>query len=737
MHEHIKGGLLALASGLAAVGVNAQDQAGGLEEVVVTAERREASLQTVPIAVSALSEETLRNRDVTQSQDLQRFVPSLKMMNNITTPTNLSPSLRGSTVQDASLIVAESPFGIYVDDVYVGRLNGNNVTLADIERVEVLRGPQGTLYGRNTLAGAIKFISREPGDESWLRASAGLGNFDQYLGSVSVGGPISSSWSGSFAAQINNLDNQYHNAVTGQDTGHEQNWATRAKLRYTGGDALDATLSFSYANGENDSLQLVPRVTPGVPANQQFSDKDLVPRTIPSLPGVTLGFYDVATPSITPAPAPITSPPSGETEQTIASLNVSYDFGGVTLRSITGFVKTEDFFSTDFTGYGAILGASTVDDDQFTQELQLLGNWGDRADYLFGVFYLKQDGSQDFGWRLGIPFTTSQIEATTESYSAFGQVNFNLTEALRATVGLRYTKDEKSFDMAQQYLFAPLPPDSVSLDNSYDAWTPKFALDYTVASGGAIDSMMLYVSAARGFKSGGYNGIAIANLNDARSPYFPETNWTYEGGIKTDLLDRRLRINAAYFYNDITDLQLNATVDTGGVLSFPVQNAGEATIQGLEFEISAIPLEGLTVFLNGALLDGKYGNLNPGSAPAQAPVLYGVQPQVPQVPDYSFTLGFDYGHDIPLGSAGGRINFGADWFRTDDYVSAATNDFLVTAYDRFTGYVGLGIGDNWDLRFAVKNIADDDKITSGSRALGGFITLRPRTYMFTVNYSVN
>ena len=180
-----------------------------LEEVVVTAERREASLQTVPIPVTALTKEAIENHQITEAKDLQRFAPSLRMSNNITSPTNLSPSLRGSLQQDASLVVAESPFGIYVDDVYIGRLNGNNVTLADIERVEVLRGPQGTLYGRNTLSGAIKFMTRVPGKNSdWLTAKLGVGNWNQYIANVSAGGMLSDSWAGSFAAQINNKDKQ-------------------------------------------------------------------------------------------------------------------------------------------------------------------------------------------------------------------------------------------------------------------------------------------------------------------------------------------------------------------------------------------------------------------------------------------------------------------------------------------------------------------------------------------------
>ena len=201
---------------LAAPGIGLAQNASGLPEVIVTAERREASLQTVPVAVSALSGDMLKDRQITEYQDLQSFVPSLKMTNNITSPTNLSPSLRGSLQQDASLIVAESPFGIYVDDVYVARLNGNNITLNDIERVEVLRGPQGTLYGRNTLQGAIKFVSRTPGEDSWLNASAGVGNYDQYLINASGGGPFGGGFAGSLAGQYNNKDGQFSNVATGR-----------------------------------------------------------------------------------------------------------------------------------------------------------------------------------------------------------------------------------------------------------------------------------------------------------------------------------------------------------------------------------------------------------------------------------------------------------------------------------------------------------------------------------------
>lgn len=701
---------------------------GGLQEVVVTTQRREESLQRVPVAVTALSMEAIENRQITESRDLQRIVPSLKMNNNVTTPTNLSPALRGSLQQDASLIVAESPFGIYVDDVYIARLNGNNVTLADIERVEVLRGPQGTLYGRNTLAGAIKFISRTPGETRWLDATVGAGNFDQFLGNFSVGGPLGDNWAGSFAAQINNVDGQFYNVAADREWGLQRNWAARGKLRWRGTENFDAVLSVSYSDSENDALPMIPSTTPGVPANRQFTSDDLVPR---------FGFYTVGTPLGPRTPAPLVGPPFGETQQLITSLNLAWTLGnGAALRSITAYVNTDDYFNTDFSGVGAIMAGNQAEVDQYSQELQLQGvAMDDRLNYIAGVYLFREDGTQDFGWQFITPTSQTQSEAKTDSYSVFGQVEYGFADNWRLTAGGRWTRDEKEFQIRQQILPTALPlpilgppTDQVSLENSYNEFTPSLGISWQPDSLGAADSFLWYLKGERGFKSGGYSAIAIFNLNDARTPYGPEKNTTIETGIKTDLFGRLVRINAAYFYAMIDDLTLNATA--GGGTSFPVQNAGDATIQGLEFEISVAPLDGLLLFLNGAISDAKYDRLNPTASPAQAPVAFGVQPTPPQVPDYAASVGFDYTVPVQVGT----FSFGADWFFTDDYVTAATNDFVVKAYDRGNAYLGFGIGEQWDLRLAVKNLGAGNHYTSGSRALGGLIVLPPRSYMLTASY---
>ena len=737
---------LALLQGPAVAQKNAAASTGNvLEEVVVTAERREASLQTVPIPVTAITREAIENHQVTEAKDLQRFAPSLRMSNIITSPTNLSPSLRGSLQQDASLVVAESPFGIYVDDVYIGRLNGNNVTLADIDRVEVLRGPQGTLYGRNTLSGAIKFMTRVPGKNSdWLTAKVGVGNWNQYVASVSAGGMLSDTWAGSFAAQINNKDRQYKNLATSKEQGQEQNVAARFKLHYVGGEHFDALISAAYSDSKNDANQLLPGTSPGVPVNSRYTSDDVILR---------YGSNTLSSANVVHSPAIIGALPKGTTRQTILSANLSYKFDSFTLRSITAYVNTDDFFSTDFGGDGQVLGASNPMADQYTQELQIQGTGiGDRLNYLAGVYYLNEKGAQDFGWNITRsffnvgPVSTSQMKAQTQSVSAFGQFDYKITDALKATAGVRWVSDTKTFHERWQPLFFPGSVPPVDLKNKYTVVTPKFGLDYTVNTQ-AVDSMLLYLSAARGFKSGGYNGINITDNKIADSPYGPESNWTYELGIKTDLLDRKLRINADAFVAKIKDLALNATVinPITGVASFPVQNAGDATVKGLEIETTFLPTENLSLFLNASFLHGKYDRLNSTSAPAvaslpqQAPFVnnnrLGVKAEPPQLPKYTYTVGFDYSRNTQIAGRDGRFKFGADWYRTADYITAATNDFVVTAYNRFNGYVGADVGDNWDVRLTARNLNNDHKVYVGSRGfLGGYLVLPPREIMFSVTY---
>ncbi|MBT8441748.1 MAG: TonB-dependent receptor, partial [Gammaproteobacteria bacterium] len=524
-----------------------------IDVMTITSERTEGNLQEVPIAVTAISQEDLENLQIYEATDLQRYTPSLNMFNNITSPTNLSPSLRGGLQQDASLITAESPFGIYIDDVFVGRLNGNNVQLTDIERVEVLRGPQGTLYGRNTAYGAIRFITRTPDDEFWLNADVGAGNYDQVRVNGSIGGPLGDSWAGSFSAQYNTKDGQFFNVATNEDTNEQENIAARGKIRYRGSDTFDAQLAVSYVESENDSNPLVKGITPNVPSNcadfpsgvcnpsageiAQFTTDDLVWLN---------GEYNVNTPVVQLQPEPpvgsLGDRPRGKTEQSIVSLNLAWDLfdDRLTIKSITGYVGLDDYFHTDFSGntgdpnqFFGFTGASDIKSDQWSQEFQAIGSIGDRLDYIGGIYYLNEDGDQNFGWNGSNlvldddgdpntppaffpgfnPVSGSDLSVETKSIAVYGEASYNFTDRLKGTAGLRWTEDDKDFN-ALFTSFIGIPQTTVPLEGKWSEWTPKFALDYQFDTSGAVDSMLLYGSAARGFKGGGFSAIAIFSPAD-------------------------------------------------------------------------------------------------------------------------------------------------------------------------------------------------------------------------------
>jgi iron complex outermembrane receptor protein len=741
-----------------------------LDEMIVTSEHREADIQDVPIAVTAIGAQEMDSLQIFQTQDLQRYVPSLNMFNNITHPSNLSLSMRGGLQQDASLVVAESPIGMYIDDIYVGRMNSNNATMSDLERVEVLRGPQGTLYGRNTGYGAIRFLSRTPGEDKWANATIGAGNDEQQLLKGSVGGPLGESWAGSVAGQWRAKDEQYFNFAddVNQPTGLEENLTLRGKIRYMGSDTFDAVLTVAYTNSENDSNQMPNGTTPNVPSNCQdpsVVDTDPTSSTFGTCPaGVNTqfsqndllfvnGMRGVSTPWIQYDPQPpLRNKPQAETEQTIVGLTMSWDFtDNLTLKSITGYVGLDSNFMTDFTGTGGIIGGSESNGDQFTQEFQLLGSAvDDRLTYIAGFYYLDDEADQLWGWNanlgpgsgfanIGISEYTLDVE--TESMAVYGEASFNFTDALRLTAGLRYTDEDKKFLMNFQTLLGPVPPEIIPLDASPDAWTPRLVIEWT-----PTDSMMLYASYAEGFKGAGFSAIAIFNTGPV-AKYDAETNETFEVGMKADWFDHRLRTNLAYYYSDIEDLQQNATVvDDNGNQSFPVQNSGDATIQGLEFEISAVPVEGLNLFLSGtAFTDGEFTTLQEGcgppdepegcSAAAQAQWNYGVPAETPQTPDYSFNIGFDYTFDFRKQYLG-AVTLGMDYYEIDSYITAATNEFRNEGWDTLNGYIAADITDNWRVKLSGSNLTDEDNITSGSRSLGGFVLLPPVEYLLQVTYSM-
>ncbi len=689
------------------------------DRIVVTAERRESFLQETPVTLSAFQAETLEERGIEDTQDIQRLVPSLKLLDNIASPTNFTVSLRGSTQQDASLVVAESPVGIYVDDIYIARLNGANAQLADIERVEVLRGPQGTLYGRNTLAGALKIITRSPGDALEVRASAETGEYGHYELSGAVSGPLGEGrFSASLAALVDGFDGYYTNLATGADIGAQTNTAVRGKLRYDAGGPFTAEAVISRADSENDGYMPSFAVFP--PQAQVRAGE------------IAFGLGDPYQVNIAPNPAlpdPISALPEGDTDQTIAGLNLSYDFGWATLNSITGYVATNDFFSVEFTGIGSFPGANRSDTDQYSQEIQLLGTAMDgRLDWIAGLYLFRETADQVVAL-----VTDDLLSIETDSAAVFAQGTYALTDRLSLTAGLRWSEDDKSFSGLIRTIGGQVPifPE-VRLDNTYDALTPRFGVDWLDRDVGPFDSLLLYASAAKGFKSGGYNGIAFGNIDVLSTPYGPAENWTYEAGVKSELFDSRLSVNAVAFHNEISDIILAASASGPGGISFPLQNAGDARVRGLELEASAEPVDGLNLYASVTLQDGEYTELNPTSSAAIAEANFG-EANLAQVPDIAYNAGARYSFPSPIQSSG-EVTVGVDHFYTDDFFINVSNEFVIDAYTLTSAYAAYAFNDQWTLRATVKNIEDDAPIISGLAAFSSVTVEAPRTAFLSLSY---
>ena len=684
-----------------------------LEEIIVTAERREADIQDTPVAVTALTAVTLDNLQVTNTLELDRTVPNLSVRELSANPSTFNISLRGNTESVGGLSVSESNVGVYVDGIYRGRLAGANLTFNDIERIEVLRGPQGTLYGRNTIAGAIKIVSRKPGDESWVDVSGGYGDWEHTEFKGSIGGPIiDDTWAASFSMLYMENQGYKFNRAIGEDVGAMENVAGRVILNYLGSDTLDMTLTAFVASDDNDGF---------IPTSATYGGS---PPTTSQAVFATGNIYTSQS----------TTPSQGKTDQWSITLNISYDAGAFEFRSITGYMDLEDLFRADFTGgvefapgvYGAGFDRTALaNHDQFTQEFQLLGTTaGERLDWLAGLFYFTEAGDQVINDKFGtFPLLPTTFDLKTDSYAVFGQLSYQWNSKVSVVGGLRYTQDSKSMDATiQDGLFVfPVTLAAVSLDEDFSSISPKLGVDVQVN-----DDTLAYAYVAHGFKGGGFNGLAVGNPQILASPYNEETVWTLEGGIKTDLLDNRLRINAAVFYNQYDDIQMTAIIDVAS-FSFAEQNVGKATVLGLEIEASARLSEGLRVFGNVGFMTDRYDRLDPLSSAAQNNAA-----DLPSTPAATGMVGFSYEQPISASGAHLKLKIGADIGYVGDHFGEVTNSVLIEAYSQLNAYVAIGANDDrWQLRLAGKNVTDEQDLVFGSTSTTGSTAGPPRFWLLS------
>lgn len=607
----------------------ATESGEGIGDIVVTAQRREQNLQDVPVAVTAFSGDTIADLGIQSSSDIASVVPNLEI--GLPGGEGNQPLIyiRGVGLSDTNSNNA-GPNGVYVDEVYIASPGAQTFQLFDLDRVEVLKGPQGTLYGRNATGGAINFITAKPSKDFQAQASLSYGSFDTISGEAAIGGPISDAARFRISGTGTHSNGYVHNLLTGRRENGQGSFALRGQL------ALDVTDNF-------DALINVHGGKVDVRAPQYRS----------------LGLLDPATGFTTPcAPDAIMANQCGnvfgyvspegfydgnydkserlKVENWGTSMRLGWELDGVTITSISAYdwndkTHRED---TDASPNALLHIDYGVRSKAFTQELRLSGS-GDGINWVGGAYYLHEtltqnqtgdlfrdlrvltpDGGADTGGVTtgGAPvlFSRTLNRQTTDAMAIFGQVEIELAPRLRATAGGRYNFERKHFTAAAQLEDevidgTPIPGGILPLyafdhRKSFENASFKLGLDYDIS-----DDVMAYASVSTGFKSGGFNGGFLsfdpAEAAVQAQPFEEETLTAYEVGLKSTLFDRRLRFNAAAFYYDYQDLQLYTLINTGAIPLSLLDNAANATIYGAEFELIAQPVERLDITLNLGLLD--------------------------------------------------------------------------------------------------------------------------------------
>ena len=591
-----------------------------LREIVVTAQKRQESLQETPLSVSAVTTETIEALGITEANDLSAVAPNLIATATPSATANIAVFIRG--IGDAEpILTVDTPVGLYVDGVVIGRTAGAIFDLVDLERVEVLRGPQGTLYGRNTTGGAINLITKRPADEPGVEGlfSYGRYNFLQARTSVDTGELGGSGVRVKFSYVHKEREGYFDdlNQPDDNDPGAYNVDAFRAALAFDQGGAFRANYAFDFNDRDSWALPFqLAAVRPDVLAYLNAS---------PLLGGTALLLSRDRLDAIRLEAGPIDDKVRGH------SLTLEVDLGDdLTLRSLTGYRKwTNRAAGGDLDGNAGLRGFvvspmilappnpfipqgiqpvnlfsanNRRKQDQWSQEFNLLGSIGDDLEFVLGAFYFTEDAREDNPQFLtlilptpvpiplgpGLSLNSFGVNISTRlayqhestSRAVFGQATWHLTDQLNLTGGLRYTKDKKELDQTS--------PQVRSLDRKFDEFTWSASVDYNWT-----DDFLTYARVATGYKSGGFNARSV------NAGFDPETITSYEIGLKSELFDRRVRLNAAGFYSKYDDLQVQQFLAGSGGASSITVNAGSATYTGFELELTAVPVAGLT--LNGAL----------------------------------------------------------------------------------------------------------------------------------------
>lgn len=665
-------------------------EAGTLEEIVVTAQFRAQNVQETPIAITAMDAEMLERRGIESVTDMAASAPNVMLKESYGIYSGTTAYIRGIGQFDSQIAI-EPGVSIYLDDVYHATMVGSNYSLLDLERVEILRGPQGTLAGANSIGGAVKMYNKKPTGQGDGYAEVGYGENDSYLvkgafdtaliddqlflrisgGHRTLGGYVDMV---DFVCENPNLSGNLPRMVTQADhckigeAGGSSTTTGRAALRWLPTDNLEVNLSVDSINTKQDAPPMVLFALSTISSfyNQEQIAVHGIPYDARFIPPA--GSYKTYATYTDLDRARASFSPNGYSKNSGYGLTLDYQLSdNLSLTSISAYRETQAYGANDGDGSPLNGTAETYywDIATLTQELRLNGSHGP-VDWTVGAYYLTSDQDLDgfvnaqavrappppplaanYPDGADILFFLTDDKAKREKQSLFANATYHIIDGLNLTLGLRYSNN--TFNYTQRRVDpqgfnpripAPTPKPQFMLpilgkapEQSTERLDYRIALDYQL-----FDSMMVYGQVATGFKDGGINPTATSPTT--QTPFNEEKLKAYELGIKSNYFDRRLRLNAAVFHSDYTDLQLRISLPTG---TSPTLNVGEATIEGLEVETEWAPTKAWLFTASGSYIDFEYGNLggaqNVGGGPCQTCTnIY--------TPEYTGFLAAQYGFDF-------------------------------------------------------------------------------------------
>ena len=646
----------------------AQDQGGSaIEEIVVTAQKREESLQDTPISIAAFSARDLENKGISGLTDLRAQVPNLQLTPFPNNAATTQIFMRGVGLADDQ-ITQDGGVAVYMDGVYVARSQGLAMEVADLERIEVLRGPQGTLYGRNATGGAINFITRKPdlGDFGF-KGQVTIGNYDNRRFKAAVNIPVGET----IAARLSYVNQKQHGFIRNPGTGIDR-WgdkdreAMRADVLWQPSDRF--SLRYSYDRTEIGDTPYYVALSP------------LHPRVLDRPEAGSPLVRDVL-------PNDITS--QGH------SLTAEYEVSDtLTVRSITGYRKLDNFQNQDYLT-GALgpnplqKNSSRAKQDQWSEEVQLIGDALDGAlQYVAGFYYFKESGS-NFSNSYSPPtltrsFTTATID--NRSYALFGQATYTpqwLDNRLHLTVGLRQSWDKREATLSRQTQVNGGPITTIPGFGDGNRTFKDFSPSFVVAFDASPD-VNIYAKAVKGYKSGGFN-VRASSITRFDEGFGPETLWSYEAGIKSQWLDNRLRFNAAAFISKYSDIQVNVQSDPTNIRLTDVLNAGKATVKGVEVDLTLAPVRNLRLSVNYGYLLARYDEILDATGSNIADNY-----RFTNAPKHTIALDLTYDLPrLPIGQLSANVNYTA---QSDKFTNStiSSGKYIIGDYGLLNARLTLG-----------------------------------------------